>query len=240
LCLAFDAARADPYKEGVMKLRCILCGLVFLLGNVGVHAETVIWFVDGRTLSVESISFADDLATLTFEKGSQLLVPASRIERFLKAPALPPVAAKTRLPANESWTQLAGPYAETIRRAAQRHGVDPVLLAAMAKVESGFDPRAVSHKGAQGLLQLMPDTARRFGVSDSFDPDQNLNGGARYLDWLLTRFSGDERLALAGYNAGEGAVDRYKGIPPFPETQKYVGRVLGHVETLRAGSIVAN
>jgi len=222
-----------------MKLRYTFCGLALLLGATAIRAETVIWFVDGRTLAVESISFANDLATLTLEEGSQLLVPASRIERFQKTRPVPPVTVRTHGPPTESWTRLAGPYAETIRRAAQRHGVDPVLLAAMAKVESGFDPRAVSHKGAQGLLQLMPDTARRFGVANSFDPDQNVDGGARYLDWLLTRFSGDEQLALAGYNAGEGAVDRYQGIPPFPETQRYVGRVLDHVETLRAGPAAA-
>ncbi|MEE8412320.1 MAG: lytic transglycosylase domain-containing protein, partial [Acidobacteriota bacterium] len=142
-------------------------------------------------------------------------------------------------PGPEAWSSLAGPYAEMIRRAAQRHGLDPILLAAVAEIESGFDPRAVSHKGAAGLLQLMPETARRFGVTDSFDPGQNVEGGARYLRWLLTRFSGDEQLALAGYNAGEGAVDRYQGIPPFPETERYVVRVLGRVETLRAGATTA-
>jgi soluble lytic murein transglycosylase-like protein len=85
----------------------------------------------------------------------------------------------------------------------------------------------------------MPETAQRFGVVNSFDPGQNVEGGAQYLQWLLTRFSGDEQLALAGYNAGEGAVDRYQGIPPFPETQRYVVRVLGRVEALRVGATTA-
>jgi soluble lytic murein transglycosylase-like protein len=224
-----------------MKVGWILGGLAILLVSPTPHAaEAVVWFVDGRTLVVESVELNDDIATLRLDGGSELLVPASRIERYhasATAVAIQPVAPR---PASSAWRSLAGPYAETIRRAAQRHGVDPVLLTAMAAVESGFDPRAVSHKGAQGLLQLMPQTARRFGVANSFDPDQNVDGGARYLDWLLTRFSGDEQLALAGYNAGEGAVDRYQGIPPFPETEQYVVRVLGHVETLRAASPTAH
>ena len=122
-----------------------------------------------------------------------------------------------------------------IALSARRHGVDPALLAAVAEAESNFDPFAVSHKGAEGLLQLMPMTARRFGVQDSFDPEQNVEGAAQYLEWLLSRFAGDESLALAGYNAGEGAVDRHRGIPPYTETERYVGQVLARVETLRAG-----
>jgi soluble lytic murein transglycosylase-like protein len=110
------------------------------------------------------------------------------------------------------------------------------LLTAIAWAESNFDPQAVSYKGAEGLLQLMPATARRFGVADSFDPEQNVEGAAAYLKWLLARFAGDESLALAGYNAGEGAVERHRGIPPFPETERYVGRVLARAETLRDGS----
>lgn len=202
-------------------------------------AEAVVWFVDGRTLVVESIEISDDIARLQFDGGSEMMVPASRIERYQMSAAEVVVAPAAAPLVSDAWRSLAGPYADTIRRAAQRHGVDPVLLTAMAAVESGFDPLAVSHKGAEGLLQLMPETARRFGVADSFDPDQNVDGGARYLDWLLTRFSGDEQLALAGYNAGEGAVDRYQGIPPFPETENYVVRVLGRAENLRAGSLSA-
>jgi soluble lytic murein transglycosylase-like protein len=224
-----------------MKPGWILCGFAILLANTAVQAaEAVVWFVDGRTLAVESLSFEGDVATLVFAEGSHLMVPAARIERFQPAAPSVAVAAPVAHPVVEAWHSLAGPYAETIRRAAHRHGVDPVLLAAMAEVESGFDPQAISHKGAQGLLQLMPATARRFGVTNSFDPEQNVDGGARYLDWLLTRFSGDEQLALAGYNAGEGAVDRYQGIPPFQETERYVVRVLNRVEILRSGSTNAH
>lgn len=223
----------------MLKLRPILYGFAILLASSVLHgAETLVWFVDGRTLVVESIVLDGEIATLRLAGGSQLTFPAARIERYrLSAPAV--AVASPPPPGPEAWSSLAGPYAEMIRRAAQRHGLDPILLAAVADIESGFDPRAVSHKGAAGLLQLMPETARRFGVTDSFDPGQNVEGGARYLRWLLTRFSGDEQLALAGYNAGEGAVDRYQGIPPFPETERYVVQVLGRVETLRAGAATA-
>ena len=113
-----------------------------------------------------------------------------------------------------------------IAEAGARNGVDPVLLYAIMHRESSFKPGAVSPKGARGLMQLMPGTAARFGVRNIFDPAQNIEGGARYVRWLLDRFAGDVRLALAGYNAGEGAVDKYRGIPPYRETQEYV-RLIG-------------
>jgi hypothetical protein len=107
----------------------------------------------------------------------------------------------------------------------KRNGVDPVLLYAIMHRESSFKPYAVSYKGARGLMQLMPGTAARFGVRNIFDPSQNVEGGARYVKFLLERFGGDVRLALAGYNAGEGAVDKFSGVPPYRETQEYVRRI---------------
>jgi soluble lytic murein transglycosylase-like protein len=120
-----------------------------------------------------------------------------------------------------------------IVEAGTRHGVDPVLLYAIMHQESAFKKRALSHKGARGLMQLMPGTAARFGVRDIFDPAQNINGGARYMRFLLDRFGGDVRLALAGYNAGEGAVDRYSGIPPYRETREYVRRISARYALMR-------
>lgn len=114
-----------------------------------------------------------------------------------------------------------------ILRIAAKHKLDPHLLHAVISAESAFNPKAVSHAGAMGLMQLMPGTAKRFGVQNPFDPVSNINGGARYLRWLLTKFKNDVSLALAGYNAGEGAVIKYgHKIPPYKETQTYVGRVL--------------
>jgi cell wall-associated NlpC family hydrolase len=125
-------------------------------------------------------------------------------------------------------------YDSLIEQAARDQGVDPALLKGLVQAESGFDNSSVSKVGAQGLTQLMPDTARGLGVTNSFDPLQNLEGGARFLAGALKRFGGNEQLALAAYNAGPGAVERYGGIPPFAETQAYVPRVLGYAAQYRA------
>jgi len=117
-------------------------------------------------------------------------------------------------------------YASEIQDAAARWGVPERLVHAVIRVESQFNPRAVSVKGARGLMQLMPETASQLGVSNSFDPRQNIDGGVRHLRGLIDRFGNDLPLALAAYNAGEKAVLNYRGIPPFPETRDYVSRVL--------------
>jgi soluble lytic murein transglycosylase-like protein len=116
-------------------------------------------------------------------------------------------------------------YEAEVRAAAREYGVDEAIVRAIIHAESAFNPNALSRVGAQGLMQLMPATAQRFGVGNPFDPVQNIRGGVKYLSWLLKRFDGNLTLAAAGYNAGEGAVDRYKGVPPYKETQRYVQRV---------------
>ncbi len=116
-------------------------------------------------------------------------------------------------------------YAAEVRAAALEFGVEEAVVRAIIHAESAFRPQAVSHAGAQGLMQLIPATASRFGVADVFDPNQNIRGGVQYLAWLLKRFDNDLTLASAGYNAGEGAVDRHGGVPPYAETQRYVVRV---------------
>ncbi len=114
-----------------------------------------------------------------------------------------------------------------IYRAGLRHGVDPRLLHAVIWQESKYKPAAVSHAGARGMMQLMPDTAKRFKCDDMGDPEKNIEAGTKYLRFLLKRFDGDVVLALAGYNAGEGNVDKYDGVPPFDETQHYVRVITG-------------
>lgn len=123
-----------------------------------------------------------------------------------------------------------GSFAALFRQAEARWGLPTGLVEAVAKAESGFNPKAVSRAGALGLMQLMPSTARSLGVSDPLDPAQNVEGGARYLRELLDRFDGNLALALAAYNAGPGAVARFGGIPPYKETQAYVNRVLTYMQ----------
>ncbi|WP_052116383.1 lytic transglycosylase domain-containing protein [Noviluteimonas dokdonensis] len=133
-------------------------------------------------------------------------------------------------------------YSAEISAAAKQHGVDEAIVRAIIHAESAYNPNALSRVGAQGLMQLMPATARRFGVSNSFDAGQNISGGVQYLAWLLKRFKGDLSLAAAGYNAGEGAVDKYRGVPPYNETRRYVERVSVLAERYRgaiAGTAVA-
>ena len=118
------------------------------------------------------------------------------------------------------------PYGSLMEQTARQVQIDGLLIAAVAKTESGFNPRVVSSRGALGLMQLMPATATQYGIGDPINPESNILGGARYLRDLLVRFDGDLVLALAAYNAGPGNVRKYGGVPPFPETQRYVEKVL--------------
>jgi soluble lytic murein transglycosylase-like protein len=125
------------------------------------------------------------------------------------------------------------PYGKTLVAAAERHGVDGLLLAAIVRHESSFDPEIVSPKGAVGLMQLLPSTGRAYGAEDLFNPGVNLDAGSRYLSHLLALYDGDLELALAAYNAGPTAVARYGGIPPYRETRQYVRRVKAEYERLK-------
>jgi soluble lytic murein transglycosylase-like protein len=166
--------------------------------------------------------------------------PADRIAARLSPEALAPAdatqpeartAAGGSLDGFSTGSQLVDTL---IVDSAARYGVDPLLIYSIMHQESTFKQRAISPKGARGLMQLMPATAARFGVTNIFDPRQNIDGGTRYVRWLLDRFRGDVRLALAGYNAGEGAVDKYGWrVPPYNETQNYVRRIFARYTLIR-------
>ncbi len=147
---------------------------------------------------------------------------------LLKAglPKLPPVSGCPAGTAGRASIAAPKDIGRIVHEIAPKHGVDPNLVLAVIKVESNFQVRAVSPKAAQGLMQLIPATAERFGVRDSFKPRENIRGGVRYLRWLLDHFGGDLSLVLAGYNAGERAVKKHGGIPPYAETKAYVRKVM--------------
>lgn len=149
---------------------------------------------------------------------------ATRVDRVAK-PQGPPVLSR-RAARKPSFLSGGRQFDSLIRRAAERYDVDFALVKAVIHAESAFDHQAVSRKGASGLMQLMPGTARQMGVYNAFDPRQNILGGTRYLKEMLDRYSGNLRLGLAAYNAGPSNVDRNCGVPPFPETRKYIRRVL--------------
>ena len=144
-----------------------------------------------------------------------------------------PDGAKVPGPRLQDMQDLARKQGPDVLRATIGTGVSPALVLAVMSVESGGRTEAVSSAGAQGLMQLMPATAERFGVKDSFSPAANIKGGVAYLDWLLREFEGDAVLALAGYNAGENAVKKHEGVPPFAETRDYVPKVLAAFQVAR-------
>ncbi len=136
-----------------------------------------------------------------------------------------------------SYSRNRNAYDDLIVSAATKFGIEQGLVKAIMHTESGFNPMARSPVGAQGLMQLMPATARRFLVTDSYDPAQNIHGGVKYLRFLMNRYKNNYTLAIAAYNAGEGNVDKYRGIPPFRETQDYVKRVMSRLNNLYSNGI---
>lgn len=137
----------------------------------------------------------------------------------------------------ETRRNSAADYRNFIEDASQQYQIDPLLVEAVIQIESGFNPNAVSRKGATGLMQLMKDTASQYQVSDRFDPRKNIGAGVQHLRYLMDRYNGQIPLVLAAYNAGAGNVDKYHGIPPFPETRRYVKKVLEHQIQLRATNL---
>lgn len=176
----------------------------------------------------------DELASAFFQLAArQGHAHAGKMLRFVGEVAAPlPDCMKEKTPEGEDDFPLtaANPAQEKVlglvRKLAPEYGISPRLVMAVIRAESNFEPTAVSPKNAQGLMQLIPETSVRFNVKKPFDPEQNIRGGMAYLRWLLAYFEGNVALVAAAYNAGEGAVNRYRGIPPYAETRDYVGRIL--------------
>ena len=193
--------------------RAILLGVLASALAASARVEIAL-LSSGLTLKIDGHRVEDGLVVLVLKGGGEMGVPAATVRGFVP---------------DEVVEEVSGPEGdlrELAAAAAERHGLDPELVLAVVAVESGFRPQAVSPKGAQGLMQLMPATAASLGVEDAFDPAQNLDGGARHLGELLTLYGGDVVRALAAYNAGAGAVERHRGVPPYRETRAYVKKVL--------------
>ena len=237
--------------------RFLLPALVSLVCASAAQAELVV-LDNGQFYKVTAYEVIDEQMRLTLAGGGRVTLPLMRIERVVadevpyrdkKAKALPVIAPAPEpvLPAF-SWRFAEGhavpytPYGELIFETARRHEINPALVAAVVKTESNFQSRAVSPKGARGLMQLMPATAHRFGLrrSEIHDPKRNLEAGATYLRWLLDRYQPNIELALAAYNAGEGTVDRFRGVPPYRETRNYVKRIYGLLGIGEEGSSPAS
>lgn len=206
-------------------------------GTAAAAGAHLVVLVDGAVIKASAFRVENDLARIEFASGGSMSLPLLRVERVVDDEVVPEpergaaeieqTAAGFDLRFAEGQRPPATAYADLIFAAARRHRLNPELIAAVIRAESAFDARAVSGKGARGLMQLMPATGRRFGLrsSELFDPAKNIEAGTRYLRFLADRFADDLGLVLAGYNAGEGAVDRHRGVPPYRETQGYIRRI---------------
>jgi Transglycosylase SLT domain len=216
---------------------------ILLVASPTLASERVI-LLSGKTFEAESFRMDGPRVVFTLAGGGEVGYPPveiARVEPRTSAGGEGPAPLKASVPPTGEFVSPASPSSAgkphvspldpepgvraMIRVLAGSVGVEPRIVEAMVEVESNFDPYAVSHRGAMGLMQLMPGTAKRFQVGNVFDPEENLQGGMQYLKNLLGRY-GDLALALAAYNAGEDAVDRHRGVPPYPETRLYVRRIL--------------
>jgi hypothetical protein len=207
-----------------------------LLATALPASAEIVFLTSGRTLSVKSHKIDGELIVLTLRSGGQVTCDKALISKIepdevpypeppVPAPVAEPVSAVDE--EQQDRTLLAGtPYGEIIASVSELHGVDPMLVRALIQVESGYRPKARSRKGAMGLMQLMPSTAREYKVRNPFEPKANIEAGIKHLKSLLDKFDGALDLSLAAYNAGPGAVKKFNGVPPYRETRNYITRIL--------------
>jgi hypothetical protein len=234
-----------------------LLPFIALLALATPAGASIALFVDGRAMKVSGYKVVGESEMqLTLKSGGAITVPLARIDRVVDDEVVPVAIVEEVKKAVEkdggifptrSWRydDTRGPifkskFDKLIVEAAKKFDVDAALVSAVIKAESDFNSREVSNKGARGLMQLMPSTAERFGVTDSYDPAANIYGGVRYLRWLLQTFNGNADLAVAAYNAGEGNVWKYNGVPPFRETITYINRIAKHVRAAMMPAVAAS
>ncbi len=216
-----------------MKRLCVTAAAVMLAltASVGEARAEIVFLTSGRTLSVKAHEYKGDSILLTLRSGAEVTCDRSLVEKILadEVPYPEPVTAvgaSTDQQNGDGGLLQTTPYGEIISSMAEAHGVDPLLVRALIQVESNYQPKARSRKGAMGLMQIMPATARVYNVRNPFDPKANIEAGIKHLKSLIDRFGGGIELALAAYNAGEGAVTKFNGVPPYRETKSYVSRIL--------------
>jgi hypothetical protein len=216
------------------KLRISLTGVALALSCTASSARAeIVVLSSGRTMSVTGHRIEGESVILQMRSGGEVTCDKALIEKIVPdevphpEPQAPAPVVSPEAPTDPSGADAtpSGPYAEIIASMAEIHGVDPMLVSALIQVESGNRATARSHKGAMGLMQLMPSTARLYKVRNPYDPKANIAAGVKHLKTLLDRFRTVD-LALAAYNAGEGAVKKFNGIPPYRETRTYVSRIL--------------
>jgi hypothetical protein len=213
-----------------LRLQVVFGAILMLMGSSASASQLAI-LRNGFSVSHDAREVLGAVTRLytSVDKSSYVDIPTEQIDHFeISLPAAAPLTPTSiaTVPKPVIPPPATHDLNEVIRGASDKHFLDADLIDSVIRAESGFNPRAVSPKGARGLMQLMPQTASTLGVKDSFDPKANVEGGTQYLRWLLDRYNYDLAKALAAYNAGPHRVERYRGVPPYAETQAYVARII--------------
>lgn len=205
----------------------LLTLIAILLIFTSVTSADVMVLNTGKKIRIKSFTLVEGgkLEVLISDR-SEMVIPVEWVREIRDEPDPPPAPVVAQTPEISSEPTIDFAFVDHVRSASEKYNLDWKLITAVMKVESNFNPRAVSRKGALGLMQLMPDTAKLYSVKNPYDPLQNIDAGVKHLKKLMKRYNNKLELVLAAYNSGEKTVDRYQGIPPYTETQQYVKKVL--------------